>query len=67
MSLYYRPSALARMSSAGCWGCPSRYQRPNPSRAFLDSLVARGLRGVEIDEKWAGQQQPYIKWDHQNA
>jgi transposase-like protein len=38
-----------------------------PSRAFLDSLVARGLRGVEIDEKWAGQQQPYIKWDHQNA
>jgi hypothetical protein len=22
---------------------------------------------VEIDEKWAGQHQPYIKWDHQNA
>jgi putative transposase len=22
---------------------------------------------VEIDEKWAGQQQPCIKWDHQNT
>jgi hypothetical protein len=22
---------------------------------------------VEIDEKCAGQQQPYIKWDRQNA
>jgi hypothetical protein len=22
---------------------------------------------VEIDEKWASQQQPYIKWDHQNT
>ena len=22
---------------------------------------------VEIDERWAGQHQPYIKWDHQNA
>ncbi len=36
-----------------------------PSEDSLLRLVSAIL--VEIDEKWAGQNQPYIKWDHQNA
>ena len=36
-----------------------------PNEDSLVRLVSAIL--VEIDEKWAGQQQPYIKWDHQNA
>ena len=36
-----------------------------PNEDSLVRLVSASL--VEIDEKWAGQQQPYDKWDHQNA
>lgn len=36
-----------------------------PSEDSLLRLVSAIL--VEIDEKWAGQNQPYIKWNHQNA
>jgi transposase-like protein len=36
-----------------------------PNEDSLLRLVSAIL--VEIDEKWAGQHQPYIKWDHQNA
>ena len=36
-----------------------------PNEDSLVRLVSAIL--VEIDEKWAGQQQPYIKWDHQNG
>ena len=36
-----------------------------PNEDSLMRLVSAIL--VEIDEKWAGQHQPYIKWDHQNA
>ena len=36
-----------------------------PNEDNLVRLVSAIL--VEIDEKWAGQQQPYIKWDHQNG
>jgi transposase-like protein len=35
------------------------------SEDSLLSLVSAIL--VEIDEKWAGQNQPYVKWEHQNA
>ena len=36
-----------------------------PSEDSLLRLVSAIL--VEIDEQWAGQSQPYIKWDRQNA
>jgi transposase-like protein len=36
-----------------------------PSEDSMLRLVSAIL--VEIDEKWAGQHQPHIKWDHQNA
>jgi hypothetical protein len=37
-----------------------------PGRARHDGSLSSAIL-VEIDEKWAGQQQPYIKWDHQNG
>ena len=36
-----------------------------PSKDSLLRLVSAIL--VEIDEKWSGQNQPYVKWKHQNA
>ena len=35
------------------------------SEGSLLRLVSAIL--FEIDEKWAGQNQPYVKWEHQNA
>ena len=39
--------------------------RAFPSKDSLLRLVSAIL--VEIDEKWSGQNQPYVKWKHQNA
>lgn len=36
-----------------------------PSKDSLLRLISAIL--VEIDEKWSGQNQPYVKWKHQNA